>query len=69
MSSLNSISRASGAAARVLSSLKTERKNIVPDIVAGATFAIVNVPQGMANAVLAAANLSDGSALETNRVT
>lgn len=56
MSSLNSISRASGAAARVLSSLKTERKNIVPDIVAGATFAIVNVPQGMANAVLAAAN-------------
>ena len=40
----------------MLPSLKTDRGNIVPDIVADVTFAIVNVPQGMANAVLAAAN-------------
>jgi len=36
--------------------LKLNRKNIVPDLVAGATFAVVNVPQGMANAVLASVN-------------
>ena len=36
--------------------LKLERKNLGPDLVAGATFAIVNVPQGMANAVLASVN-------------
>lgn len=36
--------------------LRIERRNVVPDIVAGATFAIVNVPQGMANAVLASVN-------------
>ena len=53
---LNSIAKASGAVARILTSLRTDRKNIVPDLVAGATFAIVNVPQGMANAVLAAVN-------------
>lgn len=37
----------------MLSGLKLERRNLGPDLVAGATFAIVNVPQGMANAVLA----------------
>ena len=36
--------------------LKLERRNLLPDLVAGATFAIVNVPQGMANAVLATVN-------------
>ena len=36
--------------------LKPVRANLVPDLVAGATFAIVNVPQGMANAVLASVN-------------
>lgn len=40
----------------MLSGLKLERRNIVADLVAGATFAIVNVPQGMANAVLASVN-------------
>lgn len=56
MSSLNNQAAAPGVLARVLSPLRTDRKNIVPDLVAGATFAIVNVPQGMANAVLAAVN-------------
>jgi len=36
--------------------LKLERRNLLADLVAGATFAIVNVPQGMANAVLATVN-------------
>ncbi|SDK25480.1 SulP family inorganic anion transporter [Aliiruegeria lutimaris] len=36
--------------------LELERKNLGADLVAGATFAIVNVPQGMANAVLASVN-------------
>ncbi|MFD0980108.1 SulP family inorganic anion transporter [Tropicimonas aquimaris] len=36
--------------------LKLEPGNLVSDLVAGATFAIVNVPQGMANAVLATVN-------------
>ncbi|MEE4119521.1 MAG: SulP family inorganic anion transporter [Paracoccaceae bacterium] len=36
--------------------LKLERRTLVADLVAGATFAIVNVPQGMANAVLATVN-------------
>ncbi len=40
----------------ILSRLKLERGNIGADLVAGATFAIVNVPQGMANAVLATVN-------------
>jgi SulP family sulfate permease len=40
----------------LLSGLRIRRSDIGPDLVAGATFAIVNVPQGMANAVLAAAN-------------
>jgi len=40
----------------MLSLLKPERKNFGPDLIAGATFAIVNVPQGMANAVLATVN-------------
>jgi SulP family sulfate permease len=39
-----------------LSSLKPNAKHIMPDIVAGATFAVVNVPQGMANALLVAVN-------------
>src|SRR5271157_5767877 len=37
----------------MLSGLELERRNLGRDLVAGATFAIVNVPQGMANAVLA----------------
>lgn len=56
MSSLNNPETVSGKLARLLAPLRTDRKNIVPDLVAGATFAIVNVPQGMANAVLAAVN-------------
>lgn len=36
--------------------LKLRRENIGPDLAAGATFAVVNVPQGMANAVLATVN-------------
>ena len=40
----------------MLTRLKLKRKDLVPDLVAGATFAIVNVPQGMANAVLATVN-------------
>lgn len=36
--------------------LQLERRNLGADLVAGATFAIVNVPQGMANAVLATVN-------------
>ncbi len=39
-----------------LPSLKPDRKHVVPDLIAGATFAIVNVPQGMANALLVAVN-------------
>ena len=39
---------------------KLERKNQVPDLVAGAIFAIVNVQQGMANAVLATVNPVSG---------
>lgn len=42
--------------ASLFQGLRIARKNIVPDMVAGATFAIVNVPQGMANAVLATVN-------------
>ena len=38
------------------SGLKPDRRNLGADLVAGATFAIVNVPQGMANAVLATVN-------------
>jgi SulP family sulfate permease len=40
----------------ILSRLKADPRTLVPDLVAGATFAVVNVPQGMANAVLAAVN-------------
>ncbi|CUK19960.1 putative sulfate transporterc/MT1781 [Ruegeria denitrificans] len=40
----------------MLDGLKIDRRNVVSDLVAGATFAIVNVPQGMANAVLATVN-------------
>ncbi|MCT8162128.1 SulP family inorganic anion transporter [Pseudoruegeria sp. SHC-113] len=36
--------------------LRLKRENLASDLVAGATFAIVNVPQGMANAVLASVN-------------
>ena len=38
------------------SSLRLRRENIGADLAAGATFAVVNVPQGMANAVLATVN-------------
>mgnify|MGYP006278112093 FL=1 len=38
------------------SGLKLERRNLAADLAAAATFAIVNVPQGMANAVLATVN-------------
>lgn len=41
---------------KALSGLKPDTKHIVSDLVAGATFAIVNVPQGMANALLVAVN-------------
>lgn len=41
---------------RLPQELKLDRRNIGADLVAGATFAIVNVPQGMANAVLASVN-------------
>ena len=34
----------------ILSRLKADPRTLVPDLVAGATFAVVNVPQGMANA-------------------
>lgn len=40
----------------LLPDLRLRRKNLLPDLVAGATFAVLNVPQGMANAVLAAVN-------------
>lgn len=40
----------------ILSELRADPRKLLPDLVAGATFAVVNVPQGMANAVLAAVN-------------
>jgi SulP family sulfate permease len=41
---------------KALSYLKPNRKHIASDLIAGATFAVVNVPQGMANALLVAVN-------------
>ena len=36
--------------------LKPERRHLVPDLIAALTFAVVNVPQAMAHALLATVN-------------
>ena len=42
--------------ANIMRSLKLERRNLSSDLIAGLTFAVVNVPQAMAHALLASVN-------------
>ena len=45
-----------GASNRLIARLRPRRADLLPDAIAGLTFAAVNVPQGMAQALLAGVN-------------